>query len=556
MKKQALAILCAMSVTFAGTAGHAEMSGSQYRISATVAATSGAPMGSAHFDTNGTLGQPDALSRHGLDPYSNVRTLKTGFWNTVADDGACSGDLNGDGDVDGSDLVQYLQGAGGTALGLFAMDFGKESCAADPPGMVLYNAVAYTMENDFETVEAVFIRNGKIAAVGTSAEMLAMAGPATVRIDLSGRAVFPGFIDPHTHLFNENGSQGLNLDHAQQLALECGVTTVANMYNDPASTEALRQYGLEGGMRVRLCLYLNYNHSCGGVFGTWYEAYPPRAEIAPNIRVNGVKVMEEESVCEQVYPMPVFSPELMASFTEQGLERWADTELHLSLEELTDVIREADDHGYQVAIHAMGDVGIETTMSAIEAVAGGSGNPNRHMIQHNYFIRDDMMDRYAAGNIVALVEPTSPCQANSYVSRVGEPNRRLFKRWRDLLATGAHVGMDSDWPFFGLTSVDPMQKLYAVVTGNNGFDNYTEPCEPLITDQTLTVLQGLKMMTTEAAYALRMETQIGSIQPGKLADLVVLSADPFLVAPDDIEAIRALLTVVGGRIEYRSGDLP
>jgi predicted amidohydrolase YtcJ len=139
----------------------------------------------------------------------------------------------------------------------------------------------------------------------------------------------------------------------------------------------------------------------------------------------------------------------MSDFTPEGLALYADSQLHLSLDELTAVIQRADDYGYQVAIHAIGDLGIETSLLAIQAAMDGSGNGLRHMNLHNYFIRDDMLDRYAADNIVALVEPTSPCHANSYVRRVGEPNRRLFKRWRDLADTGIHMGLNSDWPFLG-----------------------------------------------------------------------------------------------------------
>jgi predicted amidohydrolase YtcJ len=169
-----------------------------------------------------------------------------------------------------------------------------------------------------------------------------------------------------------------------------------------------------------------------------------------------------------------------------------------------------------------------------------------------------MLARYAADNILAMVEPTSPCHANSYVGRVGEPNRRLFKRWRDLVNTGIHTGLNSDWPFFGVSSLNPMLKLYAVVTGKNGFDVYesSEPCIPQIEDQTISVLQGLRMMTIEAAYVLHIEDRLGSIKAGKTADLVVLSADPFAVAPDDIQTIRVLLTMVEGKIEFQSEVLP
>ena len=433
-----------------------------------------------------------------------------------------------------------------------------QKCAAKKPSFVIYNAIIYTMEDDPFTTEAVFIKGNKIKAIGTNQEILAMAKKDTVLIDLDGRTVFPGFIDPHTHLFNEFNSENLNLDESQQLAIESGITSVANMYTDSNWMDYFIQYAQEGNMRLRLYLYLNYNHSCGDIFGTWYENYAPRVQHAPKVWVNGVKIMAERSVCDGLGARPVFTDELWKHFTQAGIDRYEGWGLHLSLDELTAVIQRADDYGYQVAIHAMGDLGIETSLSAIDIVNNSSKNKNRHMILHNYFIRDDMLDRYAENNIVALVEPTSPCHANSYVNRVGEPNRRLFKRWRDLINTGIHVGLNSDWPFFGFNSLDPMRKLYAVVTGKNGFGVYdsSEPCYPLISDQTISVLQGLKMMTIESAYALHIEKQLGSIKKGKIADLVVLSENPFDVEPDDIRAIKVLMTMVDGKIEFQSEELP
>lgn len=431
-------------------------------------------------------------------------------------------------------------------------------CAAKKSSIILYNASIYTMEDDPFMAEAVMIKGNKIKAIGPNEDILSLAKNNTVLIDLDGHAVFPGFIDPHTHLFNESGFQNISLDEAQQLALEFGITSIANMYTDPYWIDIFMQYANDGNMRLRLFLYLNYNHSCGDIFGTWYEDYAPRVQHAPKVWVNGVKIMAERSVCNGLGVRPVFTPELMSYFTHYGLSLYADSQLHQSIEELTDVIQRADDYGYQVAIHAIGDFGIETSLEAISNVIGRSTNRKRHMILHNYFIRDDLLNNFAAENIVALVEPLSPCHANSYVNRVGERNRRLFKRWRDLVNTGAHVGLNSDWPYFGLSSLDPMQKLYAVVTGKNGFDVFhsSEPCNPLIMDQTISVFQGLKMMTIESAYAMHMEKKIGSIKPGKMADLVVLSDDPFEVEPEYIKYINTLITIINGEIEYLSEELP
>lgn len=418
--------------------------------------------------------------------------------------------------------------------------------------IILHNGTIYTMTDNMETANAVFIQGSKIRAVGDAETILGMRKPGTVVVDLEGKTVFPGFIDPHTHLFN--GAQPYfdygALDRVQAAALENGITSFANMYTDQGWLDFILTYADSGRVRNRVFLYLNYNHSCGGVFGNWYEAYAPKEEIAHNVWINGVKIYEEKSVCEGFSSRPVFSDELKENLTDDSL--YKNSYLHFSLDELTAVIQRADDLGYQVAIHAMGDLGIETSLSAITSALQGKPNINRHMILHNSFLRDDMFELYEDSNIVALVEPFSRCELNTYLRRgIGDRNVAYYKRWLDLSLTDIHMALDSDWPSYGEETLNPMLRIYAMVTGSNIFTVYSGECNDPIESQRLDVLQCLKMMTIEAAYALRAEKKIGSIMPGKFADLVVLSKDPLTVEPEEIKDIKVLMTMINGKVEYR-----
>jgi len=425
--------------------------------------------------------------------------------------------------------------------------------------IILHNAKIYTMADDPVVAEAILIEGNLIVAIGTNDAILKMAGENTAVIDLHGRAVFPGFIDPHTHLFGQASSIELDLDEIQQLALEIGVTSAGSMHVSNDQILFYSKYANGGGMRFRLYLYLNYNDSCGNVWGTWYEEYPPDTEIGPKLRVNGVKIFSEKSVCDPNEHKPVFSRKLLNFFTPKGLAAWGDTQLLFSPKELKDVIKRATDHGYQVAIHAIGDAGIETSLEAIESVLKGSQdrktNHNRHMVLHNHFLTNDLLHKYAENDILALIEPATTCQANYYADRVGERNMKFFKRVEDLVQTGAHVALDSDWPYTTsssdpITLLNPMKKLGAIVTGRAG------SCISDIPLQTVSVLEGLKMMTTEAAYALHCDDQLGSLEIGKLADLVVLSQDPHEVEPVDIGSIQVFLTMVDGKIEFGGESIP
>jgi predicted amidohydrolase YtcJ len=413
--------------------------------------------------------------------------------------------------------------------------------------IILHNGKIYTMAVDPPIAEAILIEGNLIVAIGTNDAILDMADENTTIFDLQGRAVFPGFIDPHTHLFGQASSIECDLDEIQQLALEVGVTSAGSMHVSNDQIENYRKYAEEGGMHLRLYLYLNYNDSCGNVWGTWYEEYPPDTEIGPKLRVNGVKIFSEKSVCDQNEHEPVFSRKLLNFFTPKGLAAWGDTQLLFSLRELKNVIKRATDHGYQVAIHAIGDSGIETSLEAIEYVLKGSqdkkANRNRHMVLHNHFLTNDLLHKYAENNILALIEPATTCQANYYAKLVGDRNMKFFKRVEDLVQTGAHVALDSDWPYSS-DLLNPMKKLGAIVTGRAG------SCVSDIPLQTVSVWQGLKMMTSEAAYALHCDDQLGSLEIGKLADLVVLSDDPHEVLPENIRDIQVLLTMVDGKIEF------
>lgn len=171
------------------------------------------------------------------------------------------------------------------------------------------------------------------------------------------------------------------------------------------------------------------------------------------------------------------------------------------------------------------------------------------MVLHNHFLTNDLLYKYSKNNILALIEPATTCQANYYADYVGDRNMKFFKRVGDLVETGAHVALDSDWPYTASSSdpiglLNPMKKLGAIVTGRAG------SCISEIPLQTVSVSQGLKMMTAEAAYAMHCDDQLGSLEIGKLADLVVLSDDPHEVAPDNIRDIQVLLTMVDGKIEF------
>ena len=120
-------ILCLFSLNSAIV--NAEMASENYRIRSSVHSAGGVPVGSTNYQINGTVGQPSPLMDPVEPPLSNTYDLYPGYWYVIAAfESTCPGDYNGDKDVDGSDLAEYLFDSGGLGLDVFAVSFGKENC--------------------------------------------------------------------------------------------------------------------------------------------------------------------------------------------------------------------------------------------------------------------------------------------------------------------------------------------------------------------------------------------------------------------------------------------
>lgn len=428
----------------------------------------------------------------------------------------------------------------------------------ESPSIILFNGTVVTMASEGESYDAIAILGNRILTMGGNSKIVALAGASTRLIDLQGAAVYPGFIDPHTHLLNDSGNVGLSPIESQALALRYGITSAASMYTTPELLAETIQMANHGEIRVRFSLYLIYNTSCGDVLGHWYPGYVPLSDIAPRLQIGGIKVFSETSVCGDDLIGISFTPTLRSVLSPGGAAWYGDNRPLFTQAELADVIQTVSKHGFPVAIHAIGDGGVQLSLDAIEAALSGSANTLRHTILHNLFIRDDLLGRYADLGIVAAVESVSPCFVAFYRDLLPGTSKHIVRRWGDLAATGAHVTADSDWPWSAEEAINPLFRLQALMSPVNHSQSYEdwEPCDLLPEDQLLTAWQGLRMITFEAAFMLHREDELGTLEPGKLADLVVLSEDPQHTDADSLADIIVLLTMVDGVIEFHTSSLP
>ena len=438
-------------------------------------------------------------------------------------------------------------------LGLAIAVLVTTSALAAAPDLILVNGRILPMTTPDAVHGAIAIAGDRIVAIGGGDEILALADAETETIDLAGAVVLPGFIDPHTHLLNDSWNRGLSPADALRLALRHGITSAANMYTTPELVDEAVAMAERGEMLVRMSLYLIHNTSCGEVIGPWYEAYDPLTEIAPNVRIGGVKIFSETSVCGDDLIGISFSPALASRLSPGGTAWYGENRPLFTAQELAAVVRRASDNGFPVAIHAIGEWGVQVSLAAIVEAVGDGPNELRHMILHNLFVRDDLLPIYAERGIVAAVESVNACFVDFYDDLLPAEYAGIARRWRDLVDTGAHVVADSDWPWCADEALDPLFRLQALLVPENLSASYEawEPCSPLPESQLLTAWEGLRMMTIEAAYALHRDDNLGTLESGKLADLVVLSDDPLRIDPRSLTDIEVLMTIVGGRVAWR-----
>jgi hypothetical protein len=217
------------------------------------------------------------------------------------------------------------------------------------------------------------------------------------------------------------------------------------------------------------------------------------------------------------------------------------------LEDIEAVVRLALQHDYQVCTHAIGDRANQEVLdlyAAAFAEMPDAAQDIRFRIEHSQILHPYDVPRFADLGVVAAMQGIHAISDGPWTpDRLGE--QRTLERayqFRDLIDSGVTVMNGTDTP---VEDVNPIPSFYGTVVGrmNNG--------EVLNPDQLMTRVEGLQAYTINAAYGAHEEFSKGSITPGKLADVVVLSQDILEIPEEQILETRVDVTVVGGEVVYR-----
>lgn len=556
--------------------------------------------------------------------------------------------------------------AGGAALGLSPLA-SKGQTMADAPDLILRDGRITTLDPARPEAQALAIRDGRIAATGTDAEIMALAGPATQVVSLGGRRVIPGLNDSHTHLIRGGLNFNMELrwenvpslaDGLRMLKAQADRTPAPQWVRvvggwsehqfaerrmptldeiNAASPEtpcfilhlyagallnraALRTLGFNrdtpnppGGEIVRdargeptgllvarssaLILYstlakgptLPFEQQLNSTrhfmrelnrlgvtsvidAGGGGQNYPDDYRVIERLHADGqMTVRIAYNLFAQKAGAELSDYERWIAMTEPGagdaLLRmngagenivWSAADFENFLEprpdlaptmesELAPILERLAAAEWPFRIHATYDESIERFLAVIERVTGGEAWPTRFIIDHAETISPSNIDRVAALGGGIAIQHRMAFQGEYFVARYGRYAAEATPPIGRMLEAGVPVGGGTDAT--RVASYDPWVALWWLTTGKTlgGLSLYDE-------SNVLDREAALRLWTQGSAWFSGEADAKGTLTPGAHADLAVLSADYFAVAPEDIRGIESVLTVTGGRIVHGAGD--
>ena len=207
---------------------------------------------------------------------------------------------------------------------------------------------------------------------------------------------------------------------------------------------------------------------------------------------------------------------------------------------------EADKNKLQLSVHAIGNRANAYTLDVFSEIK--SKNPTwdrRFRIEHAQHLRKEDISRFKEIGVIASMQPEHLLDDGIWAAkRIGDKRAKLTHLYKSLIDAGAVVAFGTDWP---VVDLNPMLGLYAAVTRRT--DDGKNP-NGWLPEQKLTIEQAIKCYTINGAYAAFQENIKGSIEIGKLADMVILSDDILTIDPVKIKDVKVDMTIFDGKIIY------
>jgi predicted amidohydrolase YtcJ len=212
------------------------------------------------------------------------------------------------------------------------------------------------------------------------------------------------------------------------------------------------------------------------------------------------------------------------------------------------MIYSADSARLQVMVHAIGDKAIHALLNIFERIEKENGPADRRFrIEHAQHIRPDDFKRFAQLHVIASMQPYHCIDDGRWAEKViGHERSKSTYAFRSLLDAGATLAFGSDW---FVAPPTPLEGIYAAVTRRTLDDKNPGGWIP---EQKISVEEALRAYTIDAAFASFDEKIKGSLEPGKLADFIILEKDITSMPPEEIKNVNVLQTMVGGKVVFKT----
>ncbi|MEA2577710.1 MAG: hypothetical protein QOD78_1298 [Chloroflexota bacterium] len=308
---------------------------------------------------------------------------------------------------------------------------------------------------------------------------------------------------------------------------ELGITSCADASIDPTTFQVLRQAEDAGALSVRITAMFMNNRAGGirtvGMGSGFGSAW---------LKIGAIKYWADGGMSSRtaaVDPAYAHSPD------DRGLLIWAAESLGKS-------VRAWDDAGFQVAIHAQGERAIEVALLALSGVIGREGNTRRHRIEHGGAFRADLQEQAARLGVCVVSQPGFlSVLGDGFHEAFGSERSEYLYPFASLLQMGVVVAGSSDAPVISASPLLGIRDAMVRRTVEGRVIGMGERLDPT---------QAVELYTRNAAYVLGVEDRVGTLEPGKAADFVVLADNPLRVSPETVADIPILATIVGGNNTY------
>jgi len=321
------------------------------------------------------------------------------------------------------------------------------------------------------------------------------------------------------------------LEHAASL----GVTSVQHMNPEFADVAAYSELAEKGQLSTRIYavpMETNWQDQAKvGIRHAWGSSY---------LRLGAVKGYADGSLGSRTAYM--FEP----FADDPGNRGLLSDEMHPPTA-MRDRLMQADAAGLQLRVHAIGDRAISMMLDIFADIEKAHGyHDQRFTIEHAQHMAQKDFARFAGFHIIASMQPYHAIDDGRWAEkRLGHDRARYSYAWRSFLNHGVTLALGTDWP---VAPLNPILGLYAAVTRATLDGKNPDGWFP---EERITLPQAVEAYTMGSAFAEFQEHEKGSITPGKLADMVILSDNIFDFKPEAIRNVKVETTIVGGKVVYQ-----